>query len=82
MTDVAVVGNELLAVGNYQGLQYGAATSWISADGIQWQQAAPAPVQQQGEFYAVTAGGPGAIAVGSFGAPDAYEPRVWVTPAR
>jgi hypothetical protein len=82
MTDVTVVGDELLAVGIFQGLQRGTATSWISSDAIHWQQAVAAPVQQQGEFYAVTAGGPGAIVVGSFGAPDAYEPRVWVTPAR
>ena len=82
MTDVTVVGEELLGVGIFQGLQRGTATSWISTDGVHWQQAVAAPVQQQGEFYAVTAGGPGAIVVGSFGAPDAYEPRVWVTPAR
>ena len=82
MTDVTVVGDELLGVGIFQGLQRGTATSWISTDGIHWRQAVAAPVQQQGEFYAVTPGGPGAIVVGSFGAPDSYEPRVWVTPAR
>jgi hypothetical protein len=82
MTDVAVVGDELIGVGNFQGLQYGTATSWTSSDGVHWRQAVRAPVLQQGEFYAVTAGGPGAIAVGSFGAPDAYEPRVWVSAAR
>ena len=82
MTDVAVVGNELLGIGIFQGLQRGIATSWVSRDGIQWQQAVSAPVQQQAEFYAVTAGGPGAIVVGAFGAPDAYVPQVWVTPAR
>ena len=82
MTDVAVVGDQLIGIGGFQGLQRGTATSWVSGDGIHWVQAVAAPVQQQGEFYAITAGGPGAIVVGSFGAPDAYEPRVWVSPAR
>ena len=82
MTDVAVVGEELLGVGIFQGLQRGTGTSWVSRDGVQWAQAIAAPVQQQAEFYAVSAGGPGAIVVGSFGAPDAYVPQVWVSPAR
>jgi hypothetical protein len=82
MTDVAVVGSELLGVGVFQGLQRGTGTSWVSKDGIHWTQAVAAPVQQQAEFYAVTAGGPGAIVVGSFGAPDAYVPQVWVSPGR
>ena len=82
MTDVAVVGEELLGVGIFQGLQRGTGTSWVSSDGVHWAQAIAAPVQQQAEFYAVTAGGPGAIVVGSFGAPDAYVPQVWVSPAR
>jgi len=82
MTDVVTIGDTLLAVGEYQGLQRGTATSWISHDGLHWQQARTAPVQEQGEFYAVTAGGPGAITVGSFGAPDSYVPTVWLTPSR
>jgi hypothetical protein len=82
MTDVVTIGDTILAVGEYQGLQRGTATSWVSHDGLHWQQARTAPVQEQGEFYAVTPGGPGAIVVGSFGAPDAYVPTVWITPAR
>jgi len=82
MTDVAAVGDELIGVGDYQGLQRGTAISWVSTDGTHWEQARSAPVQEQGEFYAITAGGPGAIAVGSFGAPDSYVPTVWVSPAR
>ena len=82
MTDVVTIGDTVLAVGEYQGLQRGTATSWISTDGLHWQQARTAPVQEQGEFYAVTPGGPGAIVVGSFGAPDSYVPTVWITPAR
>jgi hypothetical protein len=82
MTDVAVVDGKLLGVGIFQGLQRGTATSWISSDGMHWDQANSAPVPEQVELYAVTAGGPGAIVVGSFGAPDAYVPIVLVTPAR
>lgn len=82
MTDVTVVGDALIGVGNYVGLQYGTAVSWVSTDGVDWQQSNSAPVQQQGEFYAVTPGGPGIIAVGSFGAPDDYIPTVWLSPGR
>jgi hypothetical protein len=82
MTDVTVAGDELVAVGNYVGMQYGTAVSWVSTDGLHWRQSASAPAQQQGEFYAVIPGGPGLIAVGSFGAPDNYIPTVWLSPAR
>jgi len=82
MTDVTAVGNEVLAVGDDQGLQRGTATSWVSRDGITWQPAHSAPVQEGAEFYAVIPGGPGAIVVGAFGAPDSYVPEVWVTPGR
>jgi hypothetical protein len=82
MTDVAVVDDVVIAVGEVQGLQRGTATSWVSRDGLSWEQARTAPVQEQGEFYAITPGGPGAIVVGSFGAPDSYVPTVWLTPAR
>jgi hypothetical protein len=80
MTDVTAVGDELVAVGDYQGLQRGTAISWVSRDGLTWQQARSAPVQEGAEFYAITPGGPGAIAVGAFGAPDSYVPDVWLTP--
>jgi hypothetical protein len=82
MTDVAVVGDELIGIGIFQGLQRGTGMSWVSQDGVHWDRAVAAPVQQQAEFYAITAGGPGAIVVGSFGAPDSYVPQVWVSPAR
>ena len=82
MTDVTAIGNTVVAVGEYQGLQRGTAISWISTDGLHWTEARSAPVQEQGEFYAVTPGGPGAIAVGSFGAPDSYVPTIWLTPGR
>ena len=82
MTDVAAVGDTVVAIDDDQGLQRGTATSWVSADGFHWERARTAPVQEQGEFYAITPGGPGLIAVGSFGAPDSYVPSVWLSPAR
>ena len=82
MTDVVAIGDAVIGVGDYQGLQRGTATSWVSRDGRTWVQARSAPVQEQGEFYAITAGGPGAIVVGSFGAPDSYVPTIWLSPAR
>jgi hypothetical protein len=82
MTDVVAIDDTVIAVGDYQGLQRGTATSWVSHDGIRWEKARSAPVQEQGEFYAVVRGGPGAIAVGSFGAPDSYVPTVWLSPGR
>lgn len=82
MTDVVTVGDAAIAVGDVQGLQRGTAIAWVSHDGLVWQQAASAPVQQGAEFYAITPGGPGALAVGAFGAPNSYVPDVWLTPAR
>ena len=82
MTDVVAIGDTVIGVGDVQGLQRGTATSWVSRDGIRWDRSRSAPVQQQGEFYAITPGGPGAIVVGSFGAPDSYVPRVWLSPGR
>jgi hypothetical protein len=82
MTDVTVVGDELIGVGNYVGLQRGTAISWVSRDGLHWTKARSAPVQEQGEFYAVVPAPPGVVAVGSFGAPDDYIPTVWSSPAR
>ena len=82
MTDVTVVGDELVAIGNYVGVQRGTATGWVSRDGLHWERARAAPVQQQAELYAVVAAGPGVVAVGSFGAPDDYIPTVLLSPAR
>ncbi|HEX2626435.1 MAG TPA: hypothetical protein VHL56_05980 [Candidatus Limnocylindrales bacterium] len=81
MTDVTAVGDELIGVGTLQGLQRGTAISWVSKDGLAWQQARSAPVQEGAEFYAVIPGGPGALVIGDFGAPDSYVPDVWQTPA-
>jgi hypothetical protein len=82
MTDVVAIDDSVVAIGASQSGQRGTATSWVSRDGSHWVQANIAPVQEQGEFYAIAPGGPGAIAVGSFGAPDSYVPRIWITPAK
>ncbi len=82
MTDVVAVGDSVIGIGDYQGLQRGTATSWVSRDAIHWAEARSAPVQEQGEFYAITQGGPGVIVVGSFGAPDSYVPTIWLSPGR
>jgi len=81
MTDVVSLGSRgLLAVGNYVGMQYGTATSWLSSDGRAWRRAPGYPALEQGEMLAVTVGPDGLIAVGSFGAPDNYIPTVWRGP--
>ncbi|MGE5156053.1 MAG: hypothetical protein ACM3JP_00980 [Betaproteobacteria bacterium] len=82
MTDVASVDDRVIGVGVFQGLQRGTATSWTSRDGMTWERARIAPSQEGSEFYAITAGGPGAIVVGAYGAPDSYVPEAWLTPAR
>jgi hypothetical protein len=82
MTDVAAVGDVVIATGMAQALQRPSATSWVSHDGVRWERARSAPVQEQGEFNAITPGGPGAVAVGVFGGPDSSVPTVWLTPAR
>lgn len=82
MTDIAAVGDQVIGVGVLQGLQRGTAIAWVSRDGRTWQQARSAPVQEGAEFYAIIPGGPGALVVGAFGAPDSYVPEVWQSPAR
>jgi hypothetical protein len=80
MTDVAAVGDRVIAVGSSQATQRASGTSWVSADGVTWEQAHPAPILEQLELLAVAAGGPGAVAVGDFGGPDSAVPRVLLSP--
>jgi hypothetical protein len=47
---------------------------------MRWDQAEALPVLGQVEFLAVTAGGPGAVAVGRFGGPDSAVPTIMLTP--
>ncbi len=82
MTDVTVVGDELIAVGKYSPLQRSTATSWVSHDGLHWERARSAAVQEQVELYAVVSTGQGVLAIGSFGGPDDVTPTVLVSPPR
>lgn len=82
MTDVVAVGETLIAVGDFVGVQFGVGTAWYSTDAIHWKQSVEVPVMEQGQPYAIVAAGPGAVAVGSYGAPDNYIPTVWISPAR
>ena len=80
MTDVAAIGDRVIAVGTSQATQRASATSWISADGMAWEQAHTAPILEQVELYAGSQGGPGAVSVGAFGGPDSAIPTVLLTP--
>jgi hypothetical protein len=79
MTDVVSTPGGLVAVGNYVGLQYGTATSWLATDWTRWRRAPGYPALGQGEMLAVGRAGPGLVAVGSFGAPDNYVPTIWLS---
>jgi hypothetical protein len=80
MTDVAAIGDQVIAVGTAQANQRSSATSWTSADGVRWVQAHPSSVFEQVELLAVAAGGPGAVSVGVFGGPDSAVPAILVSP--
>lgn len=79
MTDVVATPGGLVAVGNYVGLQYGTAASWLATSWESWTRSANYPALGQGEMLAVAGGGPGLVAVGSFGAPDNYVPTIWLS---
>ena len=79
MTDVVATPGGLVAVGNYVGLQYGTAASWLATSWDSWTRSANYPALGQGEMLAVAPGGPGLVAVGSFGAPDNYIPTIWLS---
>jgi photosystem II stability/assembly factor-like uncharacterized protein len=80
MTDVIPTPNGLLAIGNLVGVQYGSGLSWTSADGVHWHRSPIQPSMGQAEPEAVVSFGPGYVMVGTFGAPDNYIPRAWVSP--
>jgi hypothetical protein len=80
MTDLAVAGEEVVGVGKYAPLQRSTAVSWVTLDGLHWEESRTAAGQEQAEFDAVAAGGPGLVAVGSFGGPDDVIPVVWLSP--
>jgi hypothetical protein len=82
MTDVTVVGDQLIGIGKYAPLQRSTATSWVSGDGLRWEQAREAPVQEQAELFAIARAGAGVAAVGAYGGPDDVIPIVLLSPAR
>jgi hypothetical protein len=82
MTDVVSSDGELVAVGNYVGVQFGTAASWVSPDGTHWKLGASHPALEQGEMLSIVRNGPGFVATGSFGAPDNYVPTIWLSPPR
>jgi hypothetical protein len=62
------------------GTQYPAAVVWTSPDGLAWTRANEPASFSQGKIHGIAAGGPGVVAVGSFGSPDFSIPTVWVSP--
>jgi hypothetical protein len=80
MTDVLAAEAGYVGVGNFVGVQFGTGTSWLSADGLSWQQAPLQAALGQGEPEAVTTWGERLVMVGSRGAPDNYIPSVWISP--
>jgi hypothetical protein len=82
MTDVTAIGDVAIAVGDIQGLQRGTAMAWVSRDGLTWTRSSRSPTQEGAEWYAIAPGGPGAVVLGAFGAPDSYVPEVWLSPGR
>ena len=70
----------LLAVGNLLEVQYGTGESWTSADGIHWDRSPNQPSLGQVEPGAVVSFGDRFVMVGTFGAPDNYIPRAWISP--
>ena len=81
MRDVTYASDRYVAVGHLLfGQQFSTAVIWTSPDGITWTRANEPASFGQGKIYGVSAGGPGLVAVGTFGAPDFFVPRVWVSP--
>ena len=81
MHDVAWDGTRLVAVGHRLfGTQYPTGVAWVSTDGVRWDRATESAALSQGKIDAVTAVGGGFAAVGTFGAPDAAIPTVWLSP--
>ncbi len=80
MTDVVPTADGLLAVGNFVGVQFGDGASWLSDDAVHWERSPLQPSMGQVEPSAVVAFGDREVMVGTFGAPDNYIPRAWISP--
>jgi hypothetical protein len=81
MRDVAWDGQRFLAGGHRLfGTQFPTGLLWISTDGLVWERATESAALSQGRITGVVAGGPGLVAVGTFGSPDFAIPTVWLSP--
>ena len=81
MMDVIATPTGLLAVGNVVDMQFGTGASWASTDSIHWTRSPDQPPMGQAEPSAVVPFGEGRyVMVGTFGAPDNYIPRAWISP--
>jgi hypothetical protein len=81
MRDVSWTGSGYLAGGHFLfGTQFPSAAIWTSQDGVTWSRAPDAIAFSQGKIQGVSSGGPGLVAVGSFGSPDFSIPTAWVSP--
>jgi photosystem II stability/assembly factor-like uncharacterized protein len=80
MTDVTATSTGLLAVGNLVEVQFGTGESWISSDGLRWDRSPNQPPMGQVEPSAVVPFDGRFVMVGTFGAPDNYIPRAWISP--
>jgi hypothetical protein len=80
MTDVVATSEGFVGVGNYVGVQFGQGTTWLSADGLRWQEAPLQAAFGQAEPEAVVAWRDRLAIVGSRGAPDDYIPSAWISP--
>ena len=81
MHDVAWDGARFLAGGHRLfGTQFPTGLLWVSTDGLTWDRANESAALSQGRISGVTAGGPGLVAVGTYGSPDFAIPTVWLSP--
>jgi hypothetical protein len=81
MDDVAWDGTRFLAGGHRLfGTQFPTGLLWVSSDGLSWERANESAALSQGRISGVTAGGPGLVAVGTYGSPDFAIPTVWLSP--
>lgn len=80
MMDVTVTPTGLLAVGNVVDVQFGTGESWITTDGIHWDRSPDQPPMGQAEPSAVVPFDERFVMIGTFGAPDNYIPRAWISP--
>ena len=80
MLDVIATPDGLLAVGNLVEVQFGTGVTWVSTDAEHWQASPNQPAMGQVEPSAVVAFEDRYVMVGTFGAPDNYIPRAWLSP--